>query len=165
MSKFNVKIEGIVDIDGNHGVVGTCDDVQFEARPTRWGSKMLMKVTGENTFIQGAKIAIGAAAKKALKAEGKNLPEAVLIRPRKAKAEVTASDVSTEAVTAVEEIFEAVSESEVETVTLDDIFAAATPPSIDLSTMTVSQLRTEAKARGIKGTSDMNKTKLISALA
>jgi len=129
VSKFNVKVEGIIDVDGNPGVVGTCDDVQFEARPTRWGSKMLMKVCGENTFSQGAKIAIGAAAKKALKTEGKVLPEAILVRPRKAKAPdvevaptVEASPTATEAAPDESVDLDAAPDQQAD---LDELFASA----------------------------------------
>ena len=45
----------------------------------------MMKVQGDNEFSQGQKIAIGAAAKKAVRSEGKTMPEAVLVRPRKPK--------------------------------------------------------------------------------
>lgn len=68
-------------------VFGTIGDKAFEATPFQWGSKMLMKVVGENTFTQGEKVSIGHAAKKALRAASVELPTPVLKRPRKAKAE------------------------------------------------------------------------------
>lgn len=68
-------------------VHGTIGDKEFSATPFQWGSKMLMKVVGDNTFTQGEKIAIGHAAKKALRTASVELPTPVLKRPRKAKAE------------------------------------------------------------------------------
>jgi len=70
-------------IEGNT-VHGTISDKEFSATPFQWGSKMLMKVTGENTFTQGEKVAIGHACKKALRAASVELPTPVLKRPRKA---------------------------------------------------------------------------------
>ena len=68
-------------------VHGTIGDKEFSATPFQWGSKMLMKVVGDNTFTQGEKIAIGHAAKKALRTASVELPTPVLKRPRKEKAE------------------------------------------------------------------------------
>jgi len=68
-------------------VHGTIGEKEFSATPFQWGSKMLMKVVGDNTFTQGEKIAIGHAAKKALRTASVELPTPVLKRPRKAKAE------------------------------------------------------------------------------
>lgn len=116
MSKFSVKIDALTTVGDLPAVVGTCDGVPFESRPFRWGGKMLMKVSGDNGFSQGQKIAIGAAAKKALKAEGVPLPEAVLVRPRKPKA-VVEVDAAPEAA-AVEEV-------STEEASLDDLFASA----------------------------------------
>jgi hypothetical protein len=73
-------------IEGNT-VHGTISDKEFTATPFQWGSKMLMKVTGENTFTQGEKVAIGHACKKALRTASVELPTPVLKRPRKAKEE------------------------------------------------------------------------------
>jgi hypothetical protein len=67
-------------------VRGTLGEVAFEASPFQWGAKMLMKVEAEG-LTRGDRIAVGHAAKKALKAATVLLPEAVLKRPRKAKAE------------------------------------------------------------------------------
>ena len=66
-------------------VHGTIGEKEFSATPFQWGSKMLMKVVGDNTFTQGEKIAIGHAAKKALRTASVELPTPVLKRPRKAK--------------------------------------------------------------------------------
>ena len=85
MSKFSVKIDALVDTNGIPTVLGSCDGIPFESAPFRWGGKMLMKVLGDNEFSQGQKIAIGAAAKKAVRSEGKTMPEAILVRPRKPK--------------------------------------------------------------------------------
>ena len=67
-------------------VRGTVGEVAFEASPFQWGSKMLMKVEAEG-LTRGDRIAVGHAAKKALKAAAVLLPEAVLKRPRKPNAE------------------------------------------------------------------------------
>ena len=67
-------------------VRGTLGEVAFEASPFQWGSKMLMKVEAEG-LTRGDRIAVGHAAKKALKAATVLLPEAKLKRPRKTKAE------------------------------------------------------------------------------
>jgi hypothetical protein len=85
--KNKVTVSGVVESEGKLTVIGVCDDIPFESSPTRWGSKMLMKVTTPGEFTQGQKIAIGHASKKALKTAEKILPEAVLVRPRKAKEE------------------------------------------------------------------------------
>ena len=68
-------------------VHGTIGEKEFSATPVQWGAKMLMKVVGDNTFTQGEKIAIGHAAKKALRTASVELPTPVLKRPRKEKAE------------------------------------------------------------------------------
>ena len=93
MSKYEIKVESV---NGNH-VNGTCDGVPFEAAPFRWGGKMLMKVSGDNSFSQGQKVAIGAASKKALRTAEVLLPVAELVRPRKPKAEVVAEPPAAEA--------------------------------------------------------------------
>ena len=85
--KNKVTVSGVVESEGKLTVIGVCDDIPFESSPTRWGSKMLMKVTTPGEFTQGQKIAIGHASKKALKTAEKILPEAILVRPRKAKVE------------------------------------------------------------------------------
>ena len=82
-----IKVAEIEVVDGNPVVRGTIGDRTWVAEPLRWGSKMLMKVTTPGEFTQGQKVAIGHASKKALKAADKSLPEAVLVRPRKAKGE------------------------------------------------------------------------------
>lgn len=68
-------------------VHGTIGDKEFSATPFQWGSKMLMKVVGDNSFTQGEKVAIGHACKKALRTALVELPVAVLKRPLKDKVE------------------------------------------------------------------------------
>ena len=82
--KKELKVVEVEIVNGNPVVPGQFGDSQFEAAPFRWGSKMLMKVTGGD-FDRGTRIAIGHAAKKALKANGIPLPKAELKRPPKAK--------------------------------------------------------------------------------
>jgi hypothetical protein len=84
--KKELKVNEVEIVNGTPVVRGQFGDVAFEAAPFRWGSKMLMKVTGGD-FDRGTRIAIGHAAKKALKANGIPLPAAELKRPPKAKVE------------------------------------------------------------------------------
>ena len=86
MASKNVKVTEVELVNGNPVVRGTVGEVTFEASPFRWGSKMLMKVEAEG-LDRGSRIAVGHAAKRAIKTAGLQLPEAVLKRPRKAKAE------------------------------------------------------------------------------
>ena len=81
-----IKVAEIEVVDGNPVVRGTIGDRTWVAEPLRWGSKMLMKAVGDD-LTRGERIALGHAAKKALKTAGVALPEAVLKRPRKAKVE------------------------------------------------------------------------------
>jgi hypothetical protein len=83
MAKVNV-LE--VQVGDKIVVRGTVGEVAFEASPFQWGSKMLMKVEAEG-LTRGDRIAVGHAAKKALKAATVLLPAAVLKRPRKPKVE------------------------------------------------------------------------------
>jgi len=81
----DIKVSEVVAVeDGNIVVRGTVGEAAFEARTLRWGSKMLMHVTGGD-FDRGTRVSIGHRAKAAVKAAGMTLPEAVLKRPRKAK--------------------------------------------------------------------------------
>ena len=81
----DIKVSEVVAVeDGNIVVRGTAGETAFEARTLRWGSKMLMHVTGGD-FDRGTRVSIGHRAKAAVKAAGMTLPEAVLKRPRKAK--------------------------------------------------------------------------------
>jgi hypothetical protein len=92
----DIKVSEVVAVeDGNIVVRGTAGETAFEARTLRWGSKMLMHVTGGD-FDRGTRVSIGHHAKAAVKAAGMTLPEAVLKRPRKAKeAEVVGPTVVT----------------------------------------------------------------------
>ena len=85
--KNKVTVSGVVESEGKLTVIGVCDDIPFESSPTRWGSKMLMKVTTPGEFTQGQKVAIGGACKKALAKAEVALPKAELVRPRKPKTE------------------------------------------------------------------------------
>lgn len=88
----DIKISEVVVVDGKPVVRGTVGETPFEAATKQWGSKMLMNVAAEG-LDRGTRIAIGHAAKRAVKAAQMVLPEAVLKRPRKAK-EVEASTVT-----------------------------------------------------------------------
>jgi hypothetical protein len=83
----DIKVLEVQVVDGVPTVSGTVGEVAFTAAPFRWGSKMLMKVS-DGDFDRGTRIALGHAAKRAIKAAGLALPEAVLKRPRKVKEEV-----------------------------------------------------------------------------
>lgn len=81
----DIKVSEVVAVeDGNIVVRGVVGEAAFEAKTLRWGSKMLMHVTGGD-FDRGTRVSIGHRAKAAVKAAGMTLPEAVLKRPRKAK--------------------------------------------------------------------------------
>lgn len=82
----DIKISEVVVVDGKPLVRGSVGEVLFEAATKQWGSKMLMNVAAEG-LDRGTRIAIGHAAKRALKVAELALPEAVLKRPRKAKTE------------------------------------------------------------------------------
>lgn len=87
MAKHDIKILEVVVEDGKPLVRGSVGDLQFEAAPKRWGSKMLMNVVADG-LDRGQRVAIGHRAKAAIKAAGLVLPTAELVRPRKPKAEV-----------------------------------------------------------------------------
>ena len=88
MAKHNIEIQEVVVVDGAPVVRGLVGDVAFEASTKRWGSKMLMNVVAEG-LDRGQRVAIGQAAKSALRKLEIVLPAAELVRPRKAKEEVT----------------------------------------------------------------------------
>lgn len=97
----DIKVSEVVVVDGKAVVRGTFGEAAFEASRLQWGGKVLMKVDGGG-FDRGTRIAIGHAAKKAVRAAGLDLTPAPLKRPRKAKeAEVA------EVVTVDEAVFEA----------------------------------------------------------
>jgi hypothetical protein len=87
----DIKISEVVVVDGKPVVRGSVGEVPFEAATKQWGSKMLMNVAAEG-LDRGTRIAIGHAAKRAVKAAQMVLPEAVLKRPRKAKTEEAAPE-------------------------------------------------------------------------
>jgi hypothetical protein len=87
MASKDIKVTEVLVVDGKPVVRGTVGEVAFEAATKQWGSKMLMNVAAEG-LDRGTRIAIGHAAKRAVKAAEMVLPEAVLKRPRKPKAEV-----------------------------------------------------------------------------
>jgi hypothetical protein len=82
----DIKVTEVVVVDGKPVVRGSVGEVPFEAATKQWGSKMLMNVAAEG-LDRGTRIAIGHAAKRAVKAAQMVLPEAVLKRPRKPKVE------------------------------------------------------------------------------
>ena len=87
MAKHDIKITEITVLDGKPTVRGTLGAETFTAGPFRWGSKRLRK--GEAAGLdRGARIAVGHAAKKALREAQLELPKAELVRPRKPKVEV-----------------------------------------------------------------------------
>jgi hypothetical protein len=88
--KTNIQINSVETVNGQIQVTGTVDPsgapIDFVATTFRWGSKMLMKV--DDQFMdRGTRIAVGHAAKKAIRSLGLEIPKAELKRPRKAKAE------------------------------------------------------------------------------
>jgi hypothetical protein len=72
--KYDVKIS----IVNGTSVSGTCDGMDFRAEPFFWGGKTLLKVVPEcySQFGQGQKVAIGQAAKAAIRAAGGTIPDA-----------------------------------------------------------------------------------------
>lgn len=99
----DIKVLEVQVVDGVPTVSGTVGEVAFTAAPFRWGSKMLMKVS-DGDFDRGTRIALGHAAKRAIKSAGLALPEAVLKRPRKAKEEVAVEDFSGKSVKELRQI-------------------------------------------------------------
>jgi len=72
--KYDVKVTLV---EGTT-VHGTCDGMDFRAEPFFWGGKTLLKVVPEfySQFGQGQKVAIGQAAKSALRTGGTEIPAA-----------------------------------------------------------------------------------------
>lgn len=112
MANKNVKVTEVLVVDSKPVVRGTVGEVTFEASPFQWGSKMLMKVEAEG-LDRGSRIAVGHAAKKALKVAELALPEAVLKRPRKVKVEPVQGEETV------------VVPTDVELISLDDALAEA----------------------------------------
>lgn len=95
--KTKIQINSVETVNGQIQVVGTVDPegspIDFVATTFRWGSKMLMKVN-DQFMDRGTRIAVGHAAKKAIRSLGLEIPKAELKRPRKTKVEVVSSAAS-----------------------------------------------------------------------
>lgn len=143
----NITISSVSSVDGVPTVVGTAGGVPFTATRLQWGGKVLMHVAARD-LDRGTRIAVGHAAKKAVREAGLDLAPAPLKRPRKA-ADLTVT-VKVEAPVA-------------DPTPLDLVVDPT--PAANLSTLTVPQLKAEAKARGLKGYSDLNKPQLLALLA
>lgn len=147
----NITISSVSSVDGTPTVVGTIGEVPFVATRLQWGSKVLMHVTARD-LDRGSRIAVGHAAKKAVREAGLDMTPAPLKRPRKA-AEPADLTVTVKVEPTEPQIL--------------DLVVDPTPVEelIDLSTLTVPQLKSRAKARGLKGFSDLNKPQLLALLA
>lgn len=145
-----ITITSVTSIDGVPTVVGTAGEVPFTATRLQWGSKVLMHVTARD-LDRGTRVAIGHAAKKAVREIGGDLTPAPLKRPRKETTEPLTVTVKIEA--ADPQIL--------------DLVVDPTPAVelIDLATLTVPQLKARAKSQGLKGYSDLNKSQLLALLA
>lgn len=145
----NITISSVSSVDGTPTVVGTIGEVPFVATRLQWGSKVLMHVTARD-LDRGSRIAVGHAAKKAVREAGLDMTPAPLKRPRKA-AEPADLTVTVK-----------VEPTEPQIV---DLVVDPTPAHEDLTALTVPQLKSRAKARGLKGFSDLNKPQLLALLA
>lgn len=143
----NITISSVSSVDGTPTVVGTIGEVPFVATRLQWGGKVLMHVAARD-LDRGTRIAVGHAAKKAVREAGLDLAPAPLKRPRKA-ADLTVT-VKVEAPVA-------------DPTPLDLVVDPT--PAANLGALTVPQLKAEAKARGLKGYSDLNKPQLLALLA
>lgn len=146
MASKNITITSVSSIDGIPTVVGTAGEVPFTATRLQWGGKVLMHVASRD-LDRGTRIAVGHAAKKAVREAGLDLTPAPLKRPRK-EADLTVT---------------VKVEGPCDPVILDLVVDPT--PVEDLTTLTVPQLKSRAKARGLKGYSDLNKPQLLSLLA
>lgn len=144
----NITISSVSSVDGVPTVVGTIGEVPFVATRLQWGSKVLMHVTARD-LDRGSRIAVGHAAKKAVREAGLDMTPAPLKRPRKA-ADLTVT-VKVEAPVADP--------------TPLDLVVDPSGAHEDLTALTVPQLKSRAKARGLKGYSDLNKPQLLALLA
>ena len=149
MASKNITITSVSSIDGIPTVVGTAGEVPFTATRLQWGGKVLMHVASRD-LDRGTRIAVGHAAKKAVREAGLDLTPAPLKRPRKEAADLTVT---------------VKVEGPADPVVLDLVVDPVPAPVEDLATLTVPQLKSRAKARGLKGFSDMNKSELLSLLA
>ena len=142
-----ISIKEVILVDGKPQILGSVGEIQFTAGLLQWGSKVLVKVDGDG-LDRGIRVAIGHAAKKALRTMGISLEPAPLKRPRKA-AEVPATvDIT------VPMNFGPAS--------IEPLDLVVDPtPAVDTTKMTVPQLKSRAKSLGLKGYSDMNKAQLL----
>ncbi len=86
--KYDVKVTSV----NGTTVEGTCDGLHFRAEPFHWGGKTLLKVVPEfySQFGQGQKVAIGQAAKSAIRTSGGEIPAAP-VKERSSRASSTAA--------------------------------------------------------------------------
>ena len=146
----NITISSVSSVDGTPTVVGTIGEVPFVATRLQWGSKVLMHVTARD-LDRGARIAVGHAAKRAVREAGLDMTPAPLKRPRKAEAAPLTVTVKVEAADPQ----------------IVDLVVDPTPTQAheDLTALTVPQLKARAKSQGLKGYSDLNKSQLLALLA
>jgi hypothetical protein len=145
-----ISIKEVILVDGKPQILGSVGETQFTAGLLQWGSKVLIKVEG-NDLDRGLRIAIGHAAKKALRTMGISLEPAPLKRPRKA------AEVSTTVDIKVPMNFGPAS--------IEPLNLVVDPtPVVDLTKLTVPQLKARAKSQGLKGYSDLNKGQLLALL-
>ena len=146
----NITISSVSSVDGTPTVVGTIGEAPFVATRLQWGSKVLMHVTARD-LDRGSRIAVGHAAKKAVREAGLDMTPAPLKRPRKEAADLTVT---------------VKVEGPADPVVLDLVVDPVPHEElVDLATLTVPQLKSRAKARGLKGFSDLNKPQLLALLA
>lgn len=143
-----ITITSVSSVDGTPTVVGTAGEVPFTATRLQWGSKVLMHVAARD-LDRGTRIAVGHAAKKAVREAGLDMTPAPLKRPRKAE-DLTVT-VKVEA-----------ADPQIVDLVVDPAPAQAHE---DLTTLTVPQLKARAKSQGLKGYSDLNKGQLLALLA
>jgi hypothetical protein len=148
----SIKINEVVMVDGKPLIKGNAGEMEFTAGLLQWGSKVLVKVDGDG-LDRGIRVAIGHAAKKALRTLGIDLTPAPLKRPRKAPVETAPVTVDIK----VPVSFEPASVEPL------DLVVDPTP-AVDTTKMTVPQLKSRAKSLGLRGYSDMNKAELLALL-
>jgi hypothetical protein len=149
MASKNITITSVSSIDGIPTVVGTAGEVPFTATRLQWGGKVLMHVASRD-LDRGTRIAVGHAAKKAVREAGLDLTPAPLKRPRKEAADLTVT---------------VKVEGPADPVPLDLVVDTTPAPVEDLTTLTVPQLKSRAKDRGLKSSWNMNRSELLAALS